>query len=162
MIRTIINIIFIVKMGIETERKFLVNGEFKSHAVQELNIIQSYLSIDPDKTIRLRLSDNSAFLTIKSRIPGKSIAKNEWEIKIPFNDAMEIIHLCLPGKIVKTRYLVPHGSHTFEVDVFHDKNEGLIIAEIELSAEGEKFDKPDWLGEEITGRPEYYNANLIK
>ncbi len=149
-------------MGIETERKFLVNGEFKNHAVKELNIIQSYLSNDPDKTIRLRLSENRAFLTVKSRIPGKSIAKNEWEIEIPYNYASEMMYLCLPGKIVKTRYLVPYGNHTFEVDVFHDKNEGLIIAEIELSAEDEKFDRPDWLGLEVTGRPEYYNANLIK
>jgi adenylate cyclase len=71
------------------------------------------------------------------------------------------MNVCLPGKIIKTRYLIPSGKHTFEVDVFHDKNKGLIIAEIELSSEDEPFEKPDWLGEEVTGKPEYYNSNLI-
>ncbi|MCE5347563.1 MAG: CYTH domain-containing protein [Bacteroidales bacterium] len=149
-------------MATETERKFLVKNEFKHLAVKEINIIQSYLSIHPDKTIRLRITDDRAFLTIKSRISGRKIAKSEWEFPVPVSDAREMMNICLPGKIVKTRYLIPSGSHTFEVDVFHDKNEGLVIAEIELKSEDEYFDKPDWLGEEVTGKPEYYNANLIK
>jgi len=149
-------------MATETERKFLVKGEFRHLAVKEVNISQSYLSVDPDKTIRLRIADDKAFLTIKSRISEKSIARSEWEFPIPLSDANEMMHVCLPGKIVKTRYLIPSGNHTFEVDVFHDKNGGLIIAEIELSSEDEQFEKPDWLGEEVTGKPEYYNANLIK
>ena len=149
-------------MATETERKFLVKEEFRHLAVKEIGITQSYLSIDPDKTIRLRIADDKAFLTIKSRISRKSISRSEWEFPISLSDANEIMHVCLPGKIVKTRYLIPSGNHTFEVDVFHDKNEGLIIAEIELSSEGEQFEKPDWLGEEVTGKPEYYNANLIK
>jgi len=149
-------------MATETERKFLVKGEFRQQSVKEIRIIQSYMSIDPDKTIRLRIADDNAFLTIKSRINDKTIARNEWEFSIRLSDAIEMMNVCLPGKIVKTRYLIPSGKHTFEVDVFHDKNEGLIIAEIELSSENEQFEKPDWLGEEVTCKPEYYNANLIK
>lgn len=149
-------------MATETERKFLVKGEFRHLADKEVRITQSYLSVDPDKTIRIRIADNEAFLTIKSRSKGNSFARSEWEFPIPFSDATEIMTLCLPGKIVKTRHLIPMGKHIFEVDVFHDKNEGLIIAEIELSSEDEQFEKPDWLGEEVTGKPEYYNANLIK
>ena len=83
-------------------------------------------------------------------------------MEIPVNDAQEMMSICLPGRIAKTRYLVPSGKHNFEIDVFHEKNEGLIIAEIELNKEDERFDKPDWLGDEVTGLPQYYNANLIK
>jgi adenylate cyclase len=149
-------------MATETERKFLVKGEFRHLAVREISIVQSYLSRDPDKTIRLRIADDKGFLTIKSRNKTGSITKNEWEFPISLSAATEIMNLCLPGKIVKTRYLIPSGNHTFEVDVFHDKNEGLIIAEIELSSEDEQFERPDWLGDEVTGKPEYYNSNLIK
>jgi adenylate cyclase len=149
-------------MATETERKFLVKGEFRHLAVREIRIIQTYLSIDPDKTIRVRIADNKAFLTIKSRIANESLTKNEWEFEIPLSAAAEIMNVCLPGRIVKDRYLIPSGTHTYEVDVFHDKNEGLIIAEVELSSEDEKFHKPDWLGKEVTGGPEYYNSNLIK
>ena len=149
-------------MATETERKFLVKSEFRHLAVKEITIIQSYLSIDPDKTIRLRIADDKAFLTVKSRPQKNSITRNEWEVQIPVTDAEEMMRVCLPGRIVKTRYLIPSGKHTFEVDVFHEKNEGLIIAEIELTKDDEHFDKPEWLGEEVTGIPQYYNANLIK
>ncbi len=149
-------------MATETERKFLVKSEFRHLAIKDITIIQSYLSIDPDKTIRLRIADDKAFLTVKSRPQKNSITRNEWEVQIPVTDAEEMMHVCLPGRIVKTRYLIPSGKHTFEVDVFHEKNEGLIIAEIELTKDDEHFDKPDWLGEEVTGIPQYYNANLIK
>jgi len=149
-------------MATETERKFLVKGEFRHLAIREISILQCYFSIDPYKTIRLRIADNKAFLTIKGRPQKDSITRNEWEFQIPFSDATDMMKICLPGKIVKTRYLIPSGIHTFEVDVFHEKNEGLVIAEIELSAEDEQFEKPDWLGEEVTGNPNYYNANLIK
>jgi adenylate cyclase len=148
-------------MAIETERKFLVKGEFRHLSEREINIIQCYLSIDPDKTIRLRIADDKAFLTIKSRPQKNSISRNEWEVSIPVTDAQEMIKICLPGRIVKTRYLIPSGKHVFEVDVFHEKHEGLIIAEIELTSEDEYFDKPDWLGDEVTGNPKYYNANMI-
>ena len=156
-----ININFTIKMATETERKFLVKGEFRHLAVKEIKIIQSYLSIDPDKTIRLRIADEKAFLTIKGRPLKNTITRNEWEVQVPVTDAEEMMQLCLPGRIVKTRYLIPSGRHLFEVDVFHEKNEGLIIAEIELISEDEQFSKPDWLGEEVTGNPKYYNANLI-
>ena len=149
-------------MATETERKFLVRGEFRHLAVREIKITQLYLSRDPDKTIRLRIADNEGFLTIKSRINLESLTRDEWEFPISLSDANEIMNVCLPGRIVKTRYLIPSGNHIFEVDVFHDKNEGLIIAEIELSSEDEPFEKPDWLGEEVTGQPEYYSANLAR
>ncbi len=156
------NLIFIIKMAKETERKFLVKSEFRHLAVREIKIIQAYLSIDPQKTIRIRIADKKAFLTVKSRPQKNSITRNEWEVEIPVNDAQEMMSICLPGRIAKTRYLVPSGKHNFEIDVFHEKNEGLIIAEIELNKEDERFDKPDWLGDEVTGLPQYYNANLIK
>jgi CYTH domain-containing protein len=153
---------FTAKMATETERKFLVKGEFKHLAYKAIKIIQSYLCIEKDKTIRLRIADNQAFMTIKGRITGKSIERSEWEFPIPLSDAEEMMSLSIPGRIVKTRYLILSGEHTFEVDVFHEKNEGLVIAEIELHSEDEVFDKPDWLGDEVTGIPGYYNANLIK
>lgn len=149
-------------MAVETERKFLVTGEFRHLAVRSLEIVQTYLSIDNTRTIRLRIAEDEAFLTIKARPEGNSISRNEWEFRVPVSDAREIMRICIPGKIEKTRYFVPAGLHTFEVDVFHGKNDGLIIAEIELTSESERFEKPQWLGEEVTGRPEYYNANLIK
>jgi adenylate cyclase len=149
-------------MGKEIERKFLVKGEFMHLARKEIKILQSYMSIDTDKTIRLRIADDKAFISIKSRIQNNSIIRDEWEIPVPVSDALDMMKICLPGKIIKTRYLVPFGHHIYEVDVFHDKNEGLIIAELELLSETEEFEKPEWLGEEVTGKPEYYNANLIK
>jgi len=149
-------------MAIETERKFLTNGEFRHLAVGKEEIIQAYLTIDQHKTIRLRIIDSKAFITIKSRPKPNSISRNEWEFEIPSDDARAMMAISLPGKIVKTRYLIPAGRHTFEVDVFHDKNEGLIVAEIELQEENEHFERPEWLGEEVTGQPQYYNANLIK
>ena len=149
-------------MATETERKFLVKGEFRHLAVREINIVQSYLTIDPEKTIRLRIADDKAYLTIKSKPMKHSITRNEWEVQIPVSEAEEMMTIGIPGKVVKTRYLVPSGKHTFEIDVFHDKNEGLVIAEIELSSDDEYFERPGWLGEEVTGLPQYYNANLIK
>jgi adenylate cyclase len=149
-------------MAIETERKFLVRGEFRNLSVKEIKIIQAYFSVDPARIIRLRISDEKAYLTIKSPKSGTSFSRNEWEIQISLSTANEILNVCLPGRIYKTRYLIPSGKHNFEVDVFHDKNEGLILAEIELENEEEEYDKPEWLGEEVTGKPEFYNSNLIK
>ncbi len=149
-------------MATETERKFLVKGEFRESSVKKIEIVQTYLSIDPEKTVRLRIADTEAFLTVKGRPAGKSISRSEWEFRIPLSDAKEMMSLCLPGKVVKTRYIVPYRNHLFEVDIFHDKNEGLVIAELELASENEEFEIPEWLGEEVTGNPVYYNANLIK
>jgi len=149
-------------MATETERKFLIKSEFRHLSVKEIEIIQSYLVIDSTKTIRLRIADDKAYLTVKSRPVKNSITRNEWEVEIPVKDAEEMMEICLPGRIVKTRYLVPEGKHTFEIDVFHEKNDGLVIAEIELTSDNEYFDRPSWLGEEVTGMAQYYNANLIK
>jgi adenylate cyclase len=149
-------------MATETERKFLVKGKFKHLAIKKINILQAYLSDDPERVIRIRIASKKAFLTIKGKCAHSSVTRSEWEIQVPVSYAKDIMKICLPGKIEKTRYLVPAGKHVYEVDIFHDKNEGLIIAEIELSRENEKFEKPDWLGEEVTGKPEYYNVNLIK
>ena len=91
-----------------------------------------------------------------------SLVRNEWEYEIPKNEAEEILKICIPGKVIKTRYLIPAGKRKFEVDVFHDRNEGLIIAEIELGSATESFERPEWLGEEVTGNPAYYNSNLIR
>jgi CYTH domain-containing protein len=149
-------------MATETERKFLIKSEFRHLANKQINITQAYFVIDTAKTIRLRITDDKAYITVKGGPGAGSITRNEWEFEIPVRDAREMIGLCLPGRIVKTRYLVPSGKHTFEVDVFHEKNEGLVIAEIELTSEDEHFLKPEWLGEEVTGQAQYYNANLIK
>lgn len=149
-------------MATETERKFLVRGEFRHLAVRQIHITQFYLLSDRDKTIRIRIADDKAFLTIKTPLTPGSIARSEWEFQIPIQDAADMMKISLPGKILKTRYIIPTGVHKFEVDVFQDKNEGLIIAEIELTSEDEQFDIPDWLGVEVTGNPAYYNSNLAK
>lgn len=148
-------------MAIEIERKFLVRGEFKKLSVKKLEILQGYLSVDAARIIRLRIADKKAVLSVKAPAGKSGFSRNEWEFEIPFEEASEILKVSLPEIISKTRYLVPFGNHTFEVDVFHGKNEGLIIAEIELKSEEEFFEKPGWLGEEVTGKPEYYNSNLI-
>ena len=149
-------------MGLETERKFLVKGDFSGEVTGRTEILQAYLVADNRRTVRLRISGEEAYLTIKGRAPEGSISRGEWEYRIPGQDALEMLPLCMPGRIYKTRYIVPSGDHIFEVDVFHDKNEGLIIAEIELKSEDETFIRPSWLGKEVTGNPAYYNANLVK
>jgi CYTH domain-containing protein len=148
-------------MATETERKFLVKGEFRHLAESEKHIVQGYLSVDSGRVVRVRISDNRSYITIKSSSGQTGITRNEWQYDIPLSDAKELITICLPGRIEKTRYIVPSGLHTIEVDEFHGRHEGLIIAEIELEDENEVFVKPDWLGEEVTGRPEYYNSNMI-
>jgi CYTH domain-containing protein len=149
-------------MATETERKFLVRGEFRNLSIRKIEIMQRYLAIDGERTIRLRVKGDDACMTVKSRPAPGSISRGEWEYRIPVEDAIEMMNICLPGKIEKTRYIIPSGKHKFEVDEFHGNNQGLIIAEIELDYEEEDFERPDWLGEEVTGRPEFYNANLIK
>ncbi len=149
-------------MALEIERKFLVKGEFRHLSAGEVTIFQAYLSVDPSRTVRLRIAGEKAFLTIKGRSEENDFARKEWELDLPVEVAEQMKEVCLPGTIDKTRYLVPSGKHCFEVDVFHGANAGLIIAEIELEEEDEDFERPAWLGEEVTGKPEYYNSNLIK
>ena len=146
----------------EIERKFLVCSDaFKSQATTSYEIMQGYLCKEPGKTIRVRIRDARAFLTIKSSRLREGLAKFEWEREIELADAREMMQICLPGAISKTRYIIPiNGERKWEVDVFHGRLEGRVLAEIELEDEHEAFERPDWLGEEVTGQPQYYNANM--
>jgi len=149
-------------MAREIERKFLVRGGFKHLAERRIEIEQGYLSVDPGRVIRVRISDSKiAILSVKAPAANTSFSRYEWEFEIPVTKAIEILKVCLPEVISKTRYIVPFSGHRFEVDIFHGKNEGLIIAELELDSEDESFERPEWLGEEVTGKPEFYNSNLI-
>lgn len=147
-------------MAKEIERKFLVSGEFRQDSPESYRIMQGYICSDPDRTVRVRVRGDKGFLTIKGRSSGDGLSRYEWEKEIPVSEAVELMALCGSGVIDKTRYLVPFGSHTYEVDVFHGANEGLVLAEIELAEEQETFEKPSWLGEEVTGDPRYYNSML--
>jgi len=148
-------------MGKETERKFLVTGRFRHLASGKKHIIQAYLSVDPERTVRIRIAGKKAFLTIKSPANENSFTRGEWEYGIPLSDAEEIMKICLARKIEKTRYRILYGKHVIEVDEFHGDQDGLILAEVELAGEDDRFEKPDWLGEEVTGDPAYYNSNMI-
>lgn len=146
----------------EIERKFLVKSdEFKEQASNKVFFKQAYLNTDPERTVRIRITDDQAFMTIKGRSSENGLTRFEWEKEIPVKEAEELFKICEPGKIEKYRYLVNSGDHVYEVDEFLDENLGLIIAEIELNEENEKFNKPEWLGAEVTGNSEYYNSNLI-
>lgn len=171
----------------EIERKFLVVSDaFKAEATGSYEIMQGYLCKEPGKTIRVRIRDTRAFLTIKSGRLREGLAKFEWEKEIEVSDARELMELCLPGVIYKTRYIIPcangrkeemqgersekksetaeakadSGERFWEVDVFHGRLEGRVLAEIELGSEFESFQRPEWLGEDVTGQPQYYNANM--
>lgn len=150
------------QMANEIERKFLVNGEYKTLASKTLPIIQGYLSSVPGRTVRMRIKGDKAFITIKGDGNQSGTTRFEWEKEIEFEEAKNLLNLCEPGIISKTRFLVPCGNHTFEVDEFYGENEGLTVAEIELKSEDEPFEKPDWLGKEVTGDVKYFNASLIK
>jgi len=146
-------------MALEIERKFLVkNDVFKSLATKTMCIEQGYLANADDCVVRVRITDEKAAITVKSKNKNTDIAHHEWEYPIPVEDAREMMKICTSNIIRKTRHLVPVGQHTFEVDVFHGDNEGLIIAEIELSAEDEFFERPEWLGKEVTAEKCYYNV----
>lgn len=147
-------------MGYEIERKFLVDGDYKSHAFKSFLIRQGYLSLSGTSVIRVRIKDEKAFVTIKSALAEGKIKRHEWEYEIPVADAEEMLQLCEDGVIDKRRYLVQAGPHTFEVDEFYGQNEGLLIAELELETEDEPFEKPEWLGAEVTGNVRYYNSFL--
>lgn len=149
-------------MGKEIERKFLVSSDVKPFAESDTRIIQGYLSSSLERSVRVRIKGKKAFLTIKGIGNQSGISRFEWEKEISLKDAKELFKICEPGVIDKTRYIIPVGSHVFEVDEFHGDNEGLILAEIELSSEKEEFNKPFWLGKEVTGDSRYYNLMLIK
>lgn len=144
----------------EIERKFLVEGEYKSQAYAQSRIIQGYISSARGRTVRVRIRDGRGYLTIKGASDSSGISRYEWEKEIPAGEAAELLGLCEPGIIDKTRYFVPAGAHVFEVDEFHADNEGLTVAEIELDSPEEEFRRPPWLGQEVTGDRRYYNSSL--
>jgi len=146
---------------LEIERKFLVNSdEFITQAFAKHVIAQGYLNSHPDRTVRIRIKGESGFLTIKGKGNESGMSRFEWETEISLQEAKPLLALCEKGVIQKTRYEVKSGKHIFEVDVFSGDNDGLIVAEIELSAEDEAFEKPDWLGAEVTNDNRYYNAYI--
>lgn len=147
----------------EIERKFLVkNDSFKILATAQKKIAQGYLNTNPERTVRVRIANEKAFLTIKGKGNETGMTRFEWEKEIQLEEAKLLLNLCEKGVIEKTRFEIPAGKHLFEVDEFYEENEGLIIAEIELSDENESFEKPDWLGKEVTNDERYYNAYLSK
>lgn len=149
-------------MALEIERKFLVKGDFRAEATSCTRIVQGYLCLDQGKSVRVRIRGEKGYLTIKGAASENGLSRYEFEREIPLEDAERMFRLCEPGSIDKERYLVPVGNHTWEVDLFHGSNEGLILAEIELKSETEPFELPDWVGEEVTGDTRYYNAQLMK
>ena len=150
-------------MAQEIERKFLVrNDSFKKLAYNYSRIAQGYICSGRGRTVRVRIRDEKGFLTIKGPAGENGLSRYEWEKEIPLDEAQELMKLCEPGMIDKTRYLVKCEKHVFEVDEFYGENEGLVIAEVELESEDEMFEKPDFIGEEVTGIAKYYNSFLMK
>ncbi len=146
-------------MALEIERKFIVNDDsFRQIAYKSISIRQGYLSRIPERTIRVRTIDDKGFLTIKGKNIG--IIRNEFEYEIPLADALEILTMCVPPILEKTRYLIKYDNLTWEVDEFHGARQGLIMAEVELSTKDTEITLPPFIGKEVTGNPEYYNSNL--
>jgi adenylate cyclase len=146
---------------IEIEKKFLVlNDSFKEAAFTQNHIAQGYLSSAPERTVRVRIKGEKGYLTIKGISNDTGMSRFEWEKEIPVNEAQQLLLLCEKGVIDKTRFEVKIGNHIFEVDEFYGENEGLIMAEIEIDSETETFEKPNWLGEEVTNDKRYYNSYL--
>ena len=150
-------------MELEIERKFLVNNlDFIKNSFENNIIEQGYLNSNKNRAVRVRVKNNKGYLTIKGISNTSGTTRFEWEKEISITEAEQLMLICEPGVISKTRYLVKNNVHIFEVDVFDGENKGLIIAEIELNSENEIFNKPDWLGEEVTGQKKYYNSQLSK
>ena len=145
----------------EIERKFLVtSNDFKLEHGTKKVIAQGYLNSDPDRTVRVRISDQTGYITVKGMGNKSGITRFEWEKEISLIEAEKLLFICEPGIIQKVRYCIPYGKHTYEVDVFERENAGLVVAEIELTSEDEFFKKPLWLGEEVTGIEKYYNGYI--
>ncbi len=149
-------------MSVEIERKFLVTGEYKSLAYAHSHIEQGYFETAPGRTVRIRIRDDKAFLTIKGPSNKEGLSRYEFETEVPLEDGRQMMRLCRPGRINKDRWLIKNGSHTIEVDEFFGDNEGLVMAEIELESEEEEYVKPDFLGKEVTGDRRYYNSHLMR
>lgn len=149
-------------MATEIERKFLVAGDFLPEAVSKTRIVQGYICSAKGRTVRIRIRNEKGYLTIKGPSDKAGLSRYEFEQELALADAEQLFRLCEPGTIEKERYLVPAGKHTWEVDVFHGANEGLILAEVELSTEEEEFIRPAWLGREVSGDRRFYNSSLTK
>jgi adenylate cyclase len=150
-------------MAQEIERKFLVlSPAYKAAAVKQTRITQGYLSSVPERTVRVRIKGSAGFITVKGIGNDSGASRYEWEKEIPVPEAEELLKICEPGVIDKTRYEVKAGNHTFEIDEFYGENLGLTVAEVELSNEEDHFVKPEWLGKEVTGEVNYYNSMLMK
>lgn len=148
-------------MGVEIERKFLPASDAWRGQGSATLMRQGYLVADPVRTVRVRIEGERGVLTIKSKSEGAS--RGEWEYEIPLADADELLaRLCAGPLVEKVRHRIPQGRHVWEVDEFLGQNAGLVVAEIELSSEDEAFDKPDWIGQEVTGDPRYYNSMLMR
>lgn len=148
-------------MMIEIERKFLVVSDaFKTEAFKNTRITQGFLSTDPERTVRVRTKGNKGFLTVKGKSNTSGTSRFEWEKELTFEEAEALLKLCKKGIIDKIRYEVKCNAHVYEVDEFFGDNKGLIVAEIELTSEEEAFEKPTWLGKEVTGDVKYYNSQL--
>ncbi len=150
-------------MAQEIERKFLVkNNSYKAMAFASSRIVQGYICSGRGRTVRVRIRGQKGYLTIKGPADAQGLGRYEWEKEISLEEAQELMKLCEPGMIDKTRYLVQSGKHVFEVDEFYGENEGLTIAEVELSTKDESYEKPDFIGDEVTGDVRYYNSFLMK
>ena len=148
-------------MAQETERKFLVAGDFMPYVTAAIPIAQGYLCTDPARTVRVRRAGEAAYLTIKSAPDERGWSRYEFEQRIPVEDALELLRMCVGNRIEKVRHLVPDGEgHTWEVDVFGGANAGLTVAEIELQDADETITLPAWVGREVTGDARYYNLAL--
>lgn len=146
-------------MGKEIERKFLVTGDAWRRG-EGIRVRQGYISRGEGHTVRVRSTSVGAYLTVKGARQG--VTRSEFEYEIPLDDAEELLDsVCVKPLIEKTRYVIPFRGLTWEVDEFFGENQGLVIAEVELEREDQEFDKPDWVGDEVTGDPRYYNANLV-
>ena len=151
-----------VSGSLEIERKFLVVGDsYKRMASSSSRIMQGYICSERGRTVRVRLRGGRGFLTIKGPSADGGLSRYEFEKEITPAEAGQLFALCEPGAIDKTRWLVPCGAHTFEVDEFHGDNDGLVVAEVELRSADEPFERPAWLGREVTGDRRYYNAHLV-
>jgi adenylate cyclase len=148
---------------LEIERKFLVTSEaFKKEAFTQTRIVQGFLNTHPERTVRIRIKGDQGFITVKGKSNEAGTTRTEWEKEIDVKEAETLLKLCEEGVIEKTRYEVKLGLHIFEVDEFFGENEGLVIAEVELASENESFEKPKWVGKEVTGELKYYNSQLSK
>lgn len=148
---------------VEIERKFLVlSNDFINEAFAKKRIVQAYLNSNPERAVRIRIKEDKGYLTIKGQGNSSGTTRMEWETEIPVADAEKLLLICEEGIIDKIRHEVKIGQHIYEVDVFSGANEGLIMAEIELQSEDETFEKPKWLGMEVTNDERYYNAYLSK